>query len=170
LKRYDPTCGKRLGRAEFDLLWQQARIEAFTEENIKSGWRRACLHPLNLRAILNRRGVANHRPTTPDLLPSKTTEYSTPKNKREWRPIVNQLPNALSPKLRPQLQRIERHLDAVETEVKLLRKDLQLYRAKDKKAEGKQVRSRIQKTNESIITSFRDVTEARGAKRRKLSC
>ena len=162
LKGYDPTGGKCLWRAECDLLWQQARIEAFTEENIKSGWRGACLHPHNLPAMLNRRGIANHSPTTPDLLLERTVERSTPKNKRERKPMIHQMLTPLPPEAASKLHRIERHLDAVETEVKLLRNDLQLYRAKDNKAEGKQVRSRIQKTNDLIITSFRDVAKARG--------
>lgn len=76
--------------------------------------------------------------------------------------MINQMLTLRSPEAAAKLHRIEQHLDAVETEVKPLRKDQQLYRAKDNRAEGKLVRSRIQKTNESILTSFRDVAKAAG--------
>jgi len=126
LKRYDPTGEHAIGRANFNIIWDEARDVAFTEDCIRSGWRRACLHPLNLEATLNRRLVANDRPTTPDLLPPKTMEYSTPKRKPEWKPIVDQLARGLPLDLQSQIHQIERHLDELEAEATLLRGEVKL--------------------------------------------
>jgi len=162
LKRYDPTGEQAIGRANFNLIWKEARDIAFTEDCIRSGWRRACLHPLNLEAMLNRRLVANHRPTTPDLLPPKTMEYGTPKRKPEWKPILDQLSRGVTLDLQPQIHRIERHLDELEAEATLLRREVKLQRTVAKAVEGRSARKRMKKTNTDIITNVRDVVLANG--------
>jgi len=161
LKWYDPTGSLPLGRAQFDILWKEARDIAFTEERIRSGWQRACLYPLNLTVMLSRRSVANHRPTTPDLVSPKTVEYSTPKRKQEWKPITQQLLRGLPVDRRPPMLRIEHHLDELEAETTLLRAEVGLHSKIAKAKEAEQSRMRLRKTTGKIVTNLKEVAELR---------
>lgn len=164
LRVYDPEGTKPLSRAEFNILWAEARSLAFTNKNITTGWRQACLWPWAPDTLLNRRTVINHRAVTPDLLPEKTQEFRTPKRKGEWLPILRLLNQALPQDQRPHLLRIEHHLDELEAEVSLLRQQLKHYRKDDRAEEGKVVRRKMKKLEYSMLTGLKDVGRNQGGK------
>lgn len=104
----------------------------------------------------------NHRAVRPELLLEKTQEFRTPKRKGEWLPIIRSLNKALPQDQRPQLLRIEHHLDELEAEVSLLRQQLKHYRKDDRAQEGKVVRLKMKKLEYNMLTGLKDVTRNQG--------
>ncbi|KAK5077329.1 hypothetical protein LTR51_003018 [Lithohypha guttulata] len=161
LKAFDPDGNRKVTRAQFNVLWAQARGEAFTTEYIVSGWRRSGLRPWNRHQLLTRPEVANYRPVTPDFQPEKTVEFSTPKRKQEWLPIFTSLNKALPSHRRQDLDRLRRHMDELEAEVKAHRYQLSLHHREEQREEDNILYKRIRKNHSDITTRFADVLRHR---------
>ncbi|KAK5318867.1 hypothetical protein LTR70_005302 [Exophiala xenobiotica] len=161
LRYHDPTGLSPISRAEFNVIYAQARGVALTQDNITAGWRHACLHPRNVNSLIYKHQLDQVRPTTPDLQPQKTLEYRTLKRKSEWKPIIDSLRRAVPDSHVLAVTRIEHHLEEVTAELTVLRQQIRLHRKEARTEEIAGVHKRLKKTNDKIITSFEDLGRAR---------
>ena len=99
---------------------------------------------------------------TPDIQPEKSLETRTPKRKSEWLPIMNRIRRVLPASHQLDLTRIEHYLDELEAQRTLLSEQIKLYRKDNRNKENQGSARRLKKLDEKIVTSFRDLMEARG--------
>ena len=107
--------------------------------------------------------MRDYRPSTPDLQPTKTQEFRTPKRKCEWLPIVGSLRQVIPPSHQLSLTRIEHHLDELEAEILTLRRQLRVRNKAAREEEDSLIYKRIRKLKDNIVISFSDVLRYRGA-------
>lgn len=163
LKEFDPTGIKAVSRADFDVIFAYCRTLAFQKRFIDSGWSRSGLWPFDMQKVLARELVRDYRPATPDLQPSKTEEFRTPKRKSEWKPMVASLRQVVPESHQLCLTRIERDLDECEAELLALRGELRVHRKEDRQEEDTSVHRRVRKLQDTITTNYEDVLRHRGA-------
>jgi hypothetical protein len=92
-RKFSPTDLQIIGRAEFVILYNQIRPDAFSEARIKSGWRRTRLEPVNMQAVVNSSRIFHPDRTTPELeVPSQQqsldmTPIKAPEFRAHWETI-----------------------------------------------------------------------------------
>lgn len=163
LHQHDPFGQKKVSRAQFDIMWAEARGLALTEKTIRQGWARTGLVPFNPQQPLSRTEVLYQRAQTPDLQPTATLEHRTPKTKNDWLPMFRELRSVLPESHLPMLARIEFHLDELESQLIVYKATDQDRRDQLRDHEDDQVTKRVQKMQEKITTDLADVMRFRGA-------
>lgn len=88
-------------------------------------------------------------------------EFSTPKRKQEWLPIFTSLNKALPSHRRQDLDRLRRHMDELEAEVRAHRYQLSLHHREEQREEDNILYKRIRKNHSDITTRFADVLRHR---------
>ena len=80
-----------LNRKIFTKLYIETRQTTFTERNIRAGWHRIRLWPLNKQKLLNDPEIRNFGRTTPEYQPLTTSDtlYSTPKQSDSLRTLIH---------------------------------------------------------------------------------
>jgi len=92
LKDFTPQGSATINQAQFDLLYQEARLEAFKKEYCQAGWSRTGIYPWNPSKIINHPMVQEYRPIKPDLVltpPRNQAMYTTPTKVVEYQVIID---------------------------------------------------------------------------------
>lgn len=162
LKSYISHGKTELNRAQFNLLYQEARRAAFTPQYIQAGWSRTGLNPFNPLRILHCPEVTRYRQTTPDILPPPSSEHHTPTNRAEFDAIARQLLSSFTPKRRHQFQRLT-HAYHNENAARIcLQQDEATARKRALEEEEQTITKRLRKSDEKKLWDLREVMEARG--------
>jgi hypothetical protein len=89
-----------IDRAQFNILYNQARNAGMTRQYIMAGWSRSGLEPLNPQKVLSKAEISIYRATSPDLVPPPTLEYTTPATRNDFQVVTTYLKAKLTPQSR----------------------------------------------------------------------
>ncbi|ERF76576.1 hypothetical protein EPUS_05849 [Endocarpon pusillum Z07020] len=156
VEEYAPTGIAVLNRSMFTVLYVRARQEAFTERNIRAGWRRAGIWPINKQKLLEDPEIQNFGRTTPEYQPAPIKEgpnhlYSTPKKLDEIRELQAQIEAKVTPRTQRSVRKlshaaIQEHAGAqlLQNELNNVRK--QLHHQEVQKRSKRMVKERVQRS------------------------
>ncbi len=166
VQQYTPTGYATLNRATFANIYNKVREEAFSERNIRAGWRRTGIWPRNKDRILQDPEVQNFDRTTPDFYPKSAPNglFDTPKKPDQYEAILSQIEHNLSPSSRVKIRKLGKGA-IQESSVNLaLNSELYKVRKQDKNKEVNKRTQRLQKEKKQRSLSMREIREARRAK------
>jgi hypothetical protein len=126
VQEYTPTGMVTLNWKTFVQIYVKARQAAFTERNIRAGWKRTGILPLNPQRILDDPAVKNFGRTTPETQPPPAREgpnhlLATPKMLEEFEALSSTIGAKLSPLTQRKLERITHGAVQEYTQAHLLR-------------------------------------------------
>ena len=150
LSAYTPTGLATLNRASFTQIYIQARTESFTERNIRAGWKRAGLMPLNRQRLLDEPQVRDFGRTTPETQPPPVHEgpnhvLATPKKLEDFEALRRTVSSKLSPLSRRHLEKLEHSAVQEHTQAVIVQNELKQVRQLAVDTEVRKRSKRIQK-------------------------
>jgi hypothetical protein len=99
VQKYTPTGFATINRATFTTLYQEVRPKAITERNIRAGWKRSGLWPLNRARIAEDPEIKNFGRTTPEYQPPQQCvgQFDTPKKLQDYEDLAVQVEAVTTP-------------------------------------------------------------------------
>ncbi len=166
VEEYTPTGVAVLNRSVFTLLYIQARQQAFTERNIRAGWRRAGIWPINKQRLLNDPEIKNFGRTTPEYQPAPVKEgpnhlYSTPKKANEIRELKAQIEAKVTPRTQRAVRKLSHAAIQEYTGAQLLQNELNDVRGQIHHQEVKKRSKRMSKDNVQRSWNLEEVRAAK---------
>ena len=100
-----------LNRATFTKLYLGVRDGAMTERNIRAGWKRTGIWPLNKQKLLEDPDIRNFGRTTPEYQPLPIQEgpnrlFSTPKKHEEFQELQRKIEAKVTPRTRRAVRKL----------------------------------------------------------------
>jgi hypothetical protein len=163
VRKYTPSGYATINRATFTTLYQEIRPQALTERNIRAGWQRAGLWPLNRERIYTDPQVANFGRTTPDYQPPQLPEgeWATPKRVQDFQEIGLQLEAVTTPSKHVPIQKLIKAGVQELTANTILSADLREIRSHAVDKEINARTERLQKEKEQRSWDLQQIIQAR---------
>jgi hypothetical protein len=160
---FTPTGFATFDRATFTKVYQLARPRAFTPSNIRAGWRRAGLQPVNIDRILQNPQVLNLLRATPELQPEPQSRevYTTPVKARDYQEVLALLEAKLSPISQRHLTKLDHGIHQTLTANQVLQNQVRQDRKVRIDAEIVKRTKRIQKQEDKRVWSLQEIKDAR---------
>jgi hypothetical protein len=129
VQNYAPTGFATLDRVVFTKLYTQARQMTLTERNIRAGWKRAGIWPLNKQNLLDDPAVKNFGRKTLEYQPPLVKEgpthlLATPKKEDELRALISKIAAKVTPRTRRCLRKLGNAAIQEHTGAQILRTEL----------------------------------------------
>ncbi|ERF69214.1 hypothetical protein EPUS_02181 [Endocarpon pusillum Z07020] len=167
VQRFALTGLATLNRRVFTKLYIEARQTTFTERNIRAGWHRTGIWPLNKQKLLNDPEIRNFGRTTPEYQPPATSDglYSTPKQSDNLRALIRQIEAKTTPQTRRAVRKLGHSAIQEHTGAQLLRTQLRELRQLALKQELTKRSKRIQKETKQRSWNLEQVRAALAPKK-----
>ena len=149
-------------RADFNVLYNEARQQGMTKQYIQAGWSRSGLEPFSLDKVRNKDELRAFRQPTLDLLPPASIEIATPQGRQHFKALAGELSLKLTPRGKHQLLRLEHAYERESSARIALAEDTATARKHTYEEEATGVRKRMKKTDQGMTWNLRQVMEARG--------
>jgi hypothetical protein len=166
VEEYTPTGITTLNRSIFTVLYVRTRQEAFTERNIRAGWRRAGIWPINKQKLLDDPEIQNFGRTTPEYQPAPIKEgpnhlYSTLKKLNEIQELQAQIEAKVTPRTRRSVRKLGHAAIQEHTGAQLLQNELNNVR---KQIHHQEVKKRLKRMLKERVQRSWNLEEVRAAK------
>ncbi|ERF76577.1 hypothetical protein EPUS_05850 [Endocarpon pusillum Z07020] len=166
VEEYTPTGIATLNRSVFSLLYVQARQTAFTQRNIRAGWKRAGIWPINRQKLLDDPEIKNFGRTTPEYQPAPVKEgpnhlHSTPKKANEIRELQATIEAKVTPRTRRSVRKLSHAALQEHAGAQLLQNELNDVRRQLHHQELKKRSKRMAKENVQRSWNLEQVKAAR---------
>jgi DDE superfamily endonuclease len=163
---YTPTGFATLDRVVFTKLYTQARQTTLTERNIRAGWKRAGIWPLNKQKVLEDPSVKNFGRTTPEYQPPPVKEgpnhlLATPKKEDELRELILTIEAKVTPRTRRNVRKLGHAAIQERTGAQMLRTELRDIR---KQAIEQELHKRSQRLRKEAVQRSWDLEQVRAAR------
>ena len=166
VQEYTPTGFTSLNRTVFTKLYIQARQMTLTERNIRAGWKRAGIWPLNKQRLLDDPTVKNFGHTTPEYQPPPVQEgpnhlFATPKKQDEFRELISTIQPKVTPRTRRSIRKLGHAAIQEHTGAQILRTELREIR---KQAVDQEIRKRSKRLRREAVQRSWDLEQVRAAR------
>ncbi|KAF7511806.1 hypothetical protein GJ744_003537 [Endocarpon pusillum] len=137
-----------------------------TERNIRAGWKRAGIWPLNKQKLLEDPEIANFGRTTPEYQPASVREgpnrlLGTPKKPEEYRELGAKIEAKVTPRTRRTIRKLVHAALQERTGAQALRTELQGYR---KEALYEEVTKRSKRLRKEAVQRSWDLEQVKAAR------
>jgi DDE superfamily endonuclease/Tc5 transposase DNA-binding domain len=166
VQNYTPTGFATLDRVVFTKLYTQARQMTLTERNIRAGWKRAGIWPLNKQKLLDNPAIKNFGRTMPEYQPPPVKEVSnhllaTPKKENELRELISTIAAKVTPRTRRNVRKLGHAAIQEHTGAQILRTELRDIR---KQAIEQELRKRSKRLRKEAVQRSWDLEQVRAAR------
>lgn len=167
MSKYTPTGFATINRATFTVLYNEVRPTAFNARNIRAGWKRSGLWPLNPARIKEDPEVRNFGRTTPEYQPSQRIhgDLGTPKKVEDYERIARQLQIETTPSKHRKIRSLAHGAVQELTANQVLANDLRELRSHTVTKEVKKRTLRLQKEVQQRSWNLEQITQARATLR-----
>jgi hypothetical protein len=137
-----------------------------TERNIRAGWKRAGIWPLNPQKLLDDPAVKNFGRTTPEYQPPPVKEgpnhlFATPKKEEEYRELISTIAARVTPRTRRSVRKLGHAAIQEHTGAQILRTELREIR---KQAVDQEIRKRSKRLRKEAVQRSWDLEQVRAAR------
>lgn len=166
LTKVIPNGFSTITRPQFAKVYMAARPQAFTERNIRAGWKKAGWNPFNPTRIKELPIVRNWERSTPELRPKPRPQglYQTPNKIPEVEALIQKLCATVSPTTAIGIRKLGHATIIATSESCIAKEELKLLRTTQKDSMKQQRTRRLAKAGQKLTWTRQEVTDARAPK------